>query len=262
MNEFKLFNKLLPQTCTVLPFPISTCSHTTMINYTCSECGIEVDKKAIDKEWNYGSDPSRCYIRKSKDNTIHHDITQINISDNIKDLANHIYNEACGEEIHRALFRKAIVFASVFNAYKLVQNPQSCNNLIKLFKIKRKTALRGIKYINKNLPDKSTILTLYINPTHLIYEFMRKFDTSKEQIDNVISLYHSIEGKSDILNRSRPQSSAAGIIYYYTLLQGRPIDIKTFIKKVELSELTVRKIAVECSRLFNTPHILPFKQLE
>lgn len=166
MNDFQLFNQLLSDT----PDPtestaVSACEHPSLINSEgstlCSSCGMEVTKKiTYDKEWKYygmndtkhSSDPSRCYIRKSKERTIHQDIPHLDISEHIKDTANDIYNEVCKEKIHRGAFRKAIVFAAVFHAYKLDGNPQSCNHLIKIFKIKRKNGLKGLKYINEHLP--------------------------------------------------------------------------------------------------------------
>jgi transcription initiation factor TFIIIB Brf1 subunit/transcription initiation factor TFIIB len=264
MNDFALFS-ILKTTRSHSPSPDDVCLHSSIIhesgNLLCKSCGIEVAERDgqtsnQNTDSKFNSDSTRCYIRKSTERSIHQDVQHIPISDHIKDIANDIYNEICREKIHRGVFRKSIVFASVFYAYKFDKSPQSCDHLIKVFNIKRKSALKGLKYVHEHLPPRSPLRTLYITAEDLIQEFMIKFDTSSVQISEVIELYNLIKGRSDSLNRSRPQSVAAGIIYYYTLSQGRNMSIKNFIKKVHLSELTVMKGAKECSRILNTPNIL------
>ncbi len=85
---------------------------------------------------------------------------------------------------------------------------------------------------------------------------MKKFNANKEQVSDVTTLYSRIKNRSTILNRSRPLSVAAGLVYYYTLLTKKDIPIKKFTEKVKLSELTVNKIAKEISKILKTPSIL------
>lgn len=264
MNAFTLFD-VLEQTNESNQVKQKQCEHIERINNICTECGMEVEPlKPNDKEWTFygasdtkhSSDPTRCYIRRQTDKSIHSDISHLEISEHIKDIANDIYKQACKEQIHRGAFRKAIIFASVYHAYKLDGNPQNCNSLIKLFNIKKKTGLRGIKYLNEHLPKTSPIRTIYIGAEHLIREFMKKLEARDDQIQKVTTLYQQVKGQSEIINRSRPQSIAAGVIYYYILLQKKNIDIKDFLRQVELSELTIRKIALECANIFGNPEIL------
>ena len=98
--------------------------------------------------------------------------------------------------------------------------------------------------------------TTYITPQNLIREIMKKFDATPEQIDEVNQLYLQIHNKSSILNRSRPQSVASGLVRYYILLKGKDITIKEFRQKVKLSELTIEKMAKEISRVLQTPWII------
>ncbi len=261
---FLLFNNLpiLPPIVESLT-ESSVCSHLSIMHESgtllCQLCGVELSDRQLESSSKYSLDSARCYVRKTTERSIHQDIQHFQISEHIKDMANDIYNEICEDKIHRGVFRKSIVFASVFYAYKLNKSPQSCDHLIKIFKIKRKSALKGLKYVHEHLPPRSPLRTLYITAEDLVHEFMTKFDTSTLQIQEVIKLYQRVKGRSHDLNKSRPQSVAAGIIYYYTLTQGRCINIKEFIKKVQLSELTVTKGAKECSRLLNTPEILDWK---
>jgi len=214
----------------------------------CTSCGFELD---IDQN-TFLYEPTRCYIRKNKDPTIYPDIKHLNISNHVKDIANEIYVQTCKDKLKRATNRKGIIFAAVFHAYKLLENPQSCDMLISLFNIKRKDALKGIKYIHEFAPQNSPIRSVYITPEHLIHEFMSKFQSTSEQRTQIVDIYRKIKDKSTIISRSRPQSVAAGVIYYYIISQEyNNIDIKDFVKKVNLSELTIQKIAKECQRILS-----------
>jgi transcription initiation factor TFIIIB Brf1 subunit/transcription initiation factor TFIIB len=243
--EFELFTKLMKQKKSPTkppPSPISLCKHTIIIEHgasLCIDCGLEIDHNI----------PNRCYVRKVKDRTIYSDVEHMNISKHIKDIANNIYTDACGVKVRRGSIRRGIVFASIFYAYKLDHNPQNCENLIQIFKIKRKDALRGLKFISEHSPSNAPLRTIYITPEHIIGEFMVKFNATLDQKTEVVQLYRSLIGKSSMLNRSRPQSVAAGVIYYYTLVNGKQISIKSFIQKVKLSELTVNKISKEVARI-------------
>ena len=287
MSEFDLFSKLLSQQYNE-PIPISTpevhtnehtpvlhtniicstnaifsCEHTHIVlehgASLCVDCGIEIQRKlTYEKEWKYygmndtkhSTDPNRCYIRKNKDRSIYVDIENMNISKHIKDKANDIYLQVCGEKVHRGAYRRAIVFASIFHAYKLASNPQSCESLIEIFKIKRKDALKGLKFISENAPVDSPLRTMYITPQDLIREFMKNLNASIEDTDKVICIYKSLYGKSSMLNRSRPQSTASGCIWFYMKISKRQMSIKDFVKIVNLSELTVNKVYKEIARVF------------
>lgn len=247
--EFSLFDKLNESDESII-FEEIQCPHTTIITehgmQFCSECGLE---KISPENTKYMVEPTRCYTRKVKDKTIYQDLQHLDISDRIKDIANDIYVETCKGKVHRGSRRKAIVFASVFHAYKLDNNPQSCESLIKVFQMKRKDALKGLKFVNENSSKDSPIRSVYITPEHLIREFLYSFSVSEEKREEIIKLYNKIKDKSSVLNRSRPQSVASGVIWYWIRSNNKQITIKDFIKKVDLSELTVNKMAKEVARL-------------
>ena len=93
-----------------------------------------------------------------------------------------------------------------------------------------------------------------ITPKDLVKEAMKKFNASDAQITDVINLYGKIENRSSMLNRSRPQSVAAGLTYYYILMKHKDITLKDFTKEVNLSELTVTKITKEISKVLHEHH--------
>ena len=180
----------------------------------------------------------------------------MNFSEAIIDEANKIFQETTKGKIFRGNSRKAIIFACVFHAYKVAGNPQSCESLINLFSLDRKVGLKGLKHVGLNAPKDSVIRTSHITPQDLIREIMKKFEASLDQIAEVVELYSKIHNRSSILNRSRPQSVAAGLTYYYILLKQKNISMKDFTKKVNLSDLTVVKITKEICRVLKTPGLI------
>jgi len=218
----------------------------------CGDCGLEItENNTTDYNSKSFSDPTRCYIRKEKDKTIYQDLQHLNISKRIKDIANNIYVEACKSKVKRATNRKGVVFASVFQAYKLDNNPQSFETLLQLFKIKPKSASNGVKFISENISKDSPIHTNYITPKHRILDFLQKFSVSEEKRTEILELYALVENRSSLINRSKPQSVAAGILWAWLSMNNANISIKEFIRKVGLSELTVNKISKEVIRVVN-----------
>lgn len=246
-----------------------SCQHANMTNEkgidVCMDCGEEITKKIQHtKEWRYYgqtdsrhlSDPNRVQIRKSEERSIYKDVENMGFSDKIVSEANKIYFQVTQGQIFRGNSRKSIVFACIFHAYKLSGKPQSHEKLIHVFNLNRKTGLKGLKHVNLHAPKNSNIRTTYITPINLVEEIMDKFSATKEQKREVIKLYYKIKNKSSRLNRSRPQSVASGIVYYWICEQKKEISLKQFTKKVELSELTINKIAKEIAEVLGTPDVV------
>ena len=221
----------------------------------CQNCGIELDFQNIstDKEWRFygnsdsrhSNDPNRVQARKSEERNIYKDCANLRFSNKIIEQANIIYAQVTNGKIFRGNSRKSIVFACIFHSFKLSGRPQSHEKLINVFGLSRKAGLKGLKMVNLNAPKNSPIRTTYITPINLVEEIMDKFSATIKQKREVIELYHKIKNRSSRLNRSRPQSVSAGLIYYWISENKINISLKDFTKKVSLSELTINKIAKE-----------------
>lgn len=226
-----------------------TCPHIKIITEhgitTCLNCGMEIIK--ISEDWTDDIqdikhvDNQYC-LRKSKIKNIYDDIQYLHISQHIKDIANEIYQSIC-ENTRRGVTRKGIIFGCVFHAYKMDQNPQTHEKLIELFKIKKKDALNGLKFIHKNAPKNSKVRHYHIDVEHIIVDFLIKFGAAADHKTHVLQLYKKIQNTESILNRSRPQSIASALIYYYiTEILHKPVNMKVYTETVKLSELTIQKI--------------------
>lgn len=268
MSEFDLFDQiLLPLKQLSLTLTekneeeakLQKCSHDnvgeTFGILSCLDCGEEVGKNiAQDKEWRYygqldtkhKSDPSRCQARKIDDKSILKDIEGMGFSDRIINFANSIYQQVTAGRIHRGNSRKAIIFACIFHAYKICNNPRSCDSLIEIFNIDRKAGLKGLKYVNLNMPKESNLLkNVHITPLNIIEEIMNKFSATTEQKKQVFAIFEAVKDKSTKMSRARPQSIAAGVTYYWICQNDKKITIHEFMEKVGLSELTITRIAKE-----------------
>ena len=78
------------------------------------------------------------------------------------------------------------------------------------------------------------------------------FKATIEQKKEVIILYEQIKNRSSKLNRSRPQSVAASLTYYWICQKDINISLKEFAKKVDLSELTINKNTKEVATILGT----------
>ncbi len=247
----------------------TVCSHSNWVDengvIACIDCGEELERTVFqDKEWRYygssdtkrSSDPNRVQARKPDERNIYVDVENMGFSEKIVSLANQIYLQVTKGQIFRGNSRKSIVFACIFHSYKLSGKPQTCERLVKIFDLNRKTGLKGLKHVNLNAPKDSKIHTTYITPINLVEDLMDKFSASSEQKIEVIGIYERIKNKSSKLNRARPQSVASGIVYYWICSKGIDVTIKEFAKQADLSELTIGKIAKEIEEVMGTPNII------
>lgn len=273
MDNFDILDSLVENSektvdCSSSDHKECECNHVFITlngNSVCEICGIELPREIDNtKEWRYygaadtrhTGDPSRCHMRKTDDRTINKDVEGMGFSDKIIEKANSIYETVSGGKIYRGNSRKAIIFACIFHSYKISGNPQSPDVLIEAFSLDRKVALRGLKHVNLKVSKDSDIKSTYITPEHLINDIMSKFEATQTQKDDVIEIYKLIENTSTILNRSRPQSVAAGIVRYYILLNSKEISMNEFRSKVKLSELTINRIVKEIGVRLGNPNII------
>lgn len=252
-----------------LPVSNIECEHTKFITELstkiCTDCGKELEKETnYDKEWRFypakdnkiQGDTTRCHMRKNDVRTIHKDLENLGFNSKIINTANELYQQVTQGKIYRGNSRKSIVFACVFSAFKMNNNPQTCENLIRIFNLKRKVGLKGLKHIHLNIEKDTQIQNIRITPYHIIIDIMQKFiTTDPSQVSEVQSIYEYVKNKSSILNRSRPNSTAAGILYYYILKNNKSITLKQFSKEVELSELTIKKIVKQIDIIYGTSYM-------
>lgn len=243
----------------------SDCKHVNTIHemgtILCGDCGVELSKiLSYEKDWRYygsddtrkNSDPNRCHIRKIEDKSIFKDVENLGFSEKIVNTANDIYTQVTKGKIYRGDSRKAIIFGCIFHSIRLNDNTYSCDHLSEIFNLQRKVILRGLKYVNLNAPKDSHI-RIKTHQTDVVDECLQKFDMSDEDKKEIRELYSKIKNKSSMINRSRPQSVTSSLIYYYICKKKgfNNVNIKDFVKKVKLSELTINRLSKEIYKILS-----------
>lgn len=244
------------------------CEHQNIIKQNekeiCSDCGIEVYQQlSLEPEWRYYgendsrhfSDPNRCQIRKIEDKGIYKDVESMNFESDIIEEANKLYNMITSETIRRGNFRKSVIFACIFNAYKYKGKPVSSDELQDYFKLSKKDISTGLKFYNlkgKEIKEIKEKRTIHVSPVIFIPRIMKKFNSNQEHINKVIDLYKMIQNKSSLINRSNPQSIVSGLVFYYCRLIGKNITCSKFSSIVNLSDITISRISKNISDILGT----------
>lgn len=277
MSDFALFEKALVEYETT---KISNmvlfredndilCNHSDLVTEngitSCLECGEQIQRTIMhEKEWRFyghsdskrSSDPNRVQMRKSEDRNINKDVENMGFSETIVTKANEIYTQVTKGQIFRGDSRKAVVFACIYHAYKMAGKCQTPKNLMETFGLNKKSSLKGLKIVNVNSPKDSPIHTSSLTAIHHINDIMDKFSATPEQKNEVILLYRKTKNRSSKLNRSRPQSFAAALTYYWICKKKLDISLKKFAQKADLSELTINKNAKEVAIVLGTQDII------
>lgn len=257
MNDFfELFDEIETQNGINVVNGQDSCAHTSRIIEKgidiCTDCG-EMFEGLSNNLLNFKlvSDQGRLQSRKSDDKTIFKDVENMGFSDKIVTCANRIYLSVTSGRIRRGTSRKSIVFACVFYSFKLFNITQNYDKLIKIFRINKKAGSKGIRYVNLYSTKTPEIKTTYITPVNLIESIMNELGSSELQKKEVLDMYKKIQNRSSQLNRSRPQSIASSLVYYWISKNKINIGIKDFVKKMSISEITINKIMKEIVRILS-----------
>lgn len=247
VSSFSSFSSSVSKVTTIC----QQCKHlnvmTNQYNKVCIDCGIEISDELMKNH----IDTNRCNIRKETEKNIYQDVKDMNISDKVIRVANELFTEITSDNIRRGNARRSIVFACVFQSYKILGKPQNPETLISLFHITKSAGMRGMKYLNKHVPKNSKIRTTHITPIDIIKDIIEKFNSSAEQEKSIINIYERIHHKSSMLNRSRPLSIAAGVIFYWIEKNKSNVSLEDFVKKVNMSAITIKKVANEVKRIID-----------
>lgn len=226
----------------------------------CIQCGQEIDRRIIhDKEWRYYngsrmSDPNRAHARKTQDKNIQRDVVNMNFSDNVIDIAEELYIEVTNGKIFRGGSRKSIVFACIYHAYKILEIPKTPENLIPIFNITKKDGLKGLKMVNINISKNSKVHSTQLTLPNIIRDMMKEITSKQEHVDEVIKLSELTLNRSSKINRARPQSVAASLIYLWIMKNNINITMDDLTSITNLSHLTITKNTKELERILSQPN--------
>lgn len=250
--------------------PSKKCAHTNLTGeygiYVCLDCGEEVKRGVSNESKMYTAidnrsmgDGNRCWAPKKKNKSIRDDVKDLGIPDSVINEADSIFKTVTDGDIFRVDKRRSIIVACIFEAYKILGQNVTIASLLEKFPTNNVTIGRRIVETKIKGYDTERKRVTHTSPIDGIKDIMAGWDSDPETVESVIALYKQIEDKSSMLNRSRANSVAAAVVYYYALATGRKnIKLKEFSKRVKLSESTITKNAKEISAILQTPEILAY----
>ena len=243
---------------------IEICNHGTTSRekgrIICDDCGIELYQEiSYEQDWRYfgdqdsrnTKDPGRCQYRKTPEKGIKKELEKLGFPPDICELSDKLYMTVTKGEIKRSELRKGIMFSVVYESYRMKNKPKTPEELQEIFGLDSKSISQGLTYYRVRCP-KEIFQHDDISPKHYIPAIMEKFKTTREHIDKVMLLYDRIKGVASILNRSKPQSTAKALVFYYLRRKNCKIKPAVFGKIVQLSEVIILRLSGEISRLLNT----------
>ena len=238
------------------------CPHSQIINLdgstVCVDCGLNIEENLIDTEAHYygasdtrySKDPSRHSQRKNEERTLYSDLEQNGFPADIIERANNYYKEIIKNNIYRAKNRRSIVFACTYHAYEDIGEPRVPGDLALIFKLDKKKVSNGLKlfsHVFRKRPGKKYIDAMDIVPKLLI---AMNIDESRHEncVKDIRMIYNFVNSKSKSFSSSNPQSIAAGLIYYYLLLNNITVKRAEFAKIVHLTDITFTRISNDITR--------------
>lgn len=250
-------------TClSISPSTMDECLHSDIVNADgvdiCQACGSELKQTTShEKEWRYygnndgrqTDDPNRVQNRSDKFKTIHKDIEMLEFDKRVVEISNDIYIDITKGKIYRGRSRRAMIFACIFHAFKQIMKPQSHAVLCHKFGISEKAGFKGLKFVNLNSTKAMQACSTFVVTTNIISDIMNNIKATELQKQEVINIYSQIKNRSSKLNRSRPQSVACGLVFYWLKKEAINITLREFSHKTDLSELTINTVMIEIENI-------------
>jgi len=245
------------------PIDSSVCDHkVTFVENTttfCRLCGKNLFENICrDQEWrNFDSseDQSRCQYKKTQESGIKKELERMGFPVDVINTADVLYQSINEGKIKRSKPRKTIIFACVFDAYKLLGNPQTHEKLLQKFEnLSTKDAAHGIKYFKENC-NRDLLKLKDVSPENFIKDIMDKFNINEESTEKVIKLYNLIKDKS-IFPTSKFQDVAKAAVLYFLKYKKIEISSKKYSSTVDISEVVLVTLYNEICTLCNKKELI------
>ena len=248
------------------------CPHTnTVMNcgvVECLDCGEQLKnslatesegKMMVSIDNRSACDGNRCWAPKKKGRGIRDDVQGLGFPEPVVSKAEEIFQNVTEGAIFRVDKRKSIIVACLMEAYKILKIPITLETLLQRLPTENVTVGTRIVETRIKKYDTNRTRVTYHSPEDSIRDILARWESDPRTVDEVIQLFRQVDDKSSLLNRSRVESVAAGIVYYYALATKRNnITLKDFSTQVQLSESTIQKIAREVSAVLGTREVLSY----
>jgi transcription initiation factor TFIIIB Brf1 subunit/transcription initiation factor TFIIB len=231
---------------------LAECAHpyTTRSNGQthCRDCG-EAILSFCKEDTSYFDDASVVLITDRKaPKSIRKELDLLALPDEIKDRADRIYAYKVGDNTYRANVRQEVKFCCIFEAYKEAGIIRDPNEIAQMLGIKRKGMSRGIMRCSSLFTGKAnTSEQVPLTALDLVPEMLNRCGVQADEshLDDMARIYTYAKDRSELLNRSKPQSIAAALIFYYlsNMVLDRKIPKNEIAKNCGISVMTLNKLS-------------------
>jgi transcription initiation factor TFIIIB Brf1 subunit/transcription initiation factor TFIIB len=221
---------------------VSECGHddTTVqdMEIVCMTCGTILTNISFTDNL-YGESVQNHYRKTKHIKGIHTDIETLQVPQDVEDMANEMYLNITMNITQKGNNRKGIICSCLKYACKKHGIPMTMERLTRLMNVKQRHIYKGCRMVADVYPE--TVDTL--SPEDLIAENAGLFDLNSRDIQQIQALCRSTTSESTVLKRSKPLSVAAGLVYFYIVLNKMTVTRAQCAQKVGVSEITLQKIA-------------------
>ena len=219
----------------------------------CKSCGQSLFSFSHE-DTRYFEDGATVAADRKQVKSIRKELEALALPEEVRDRADRIYGYRVGFNTYRSTVRKEVMFVCINDAYKelgIFRNPQEIADLLGL---KRKGMSRGVMrcsslYTGKPETNEHRSLTAVDLVPNMLTDCGIHVDPS--HLEDIANIYQHAKERSELLNRSKPQSIAAALIYYYlSQVSGDKRMTKSEIAKgCGVSVMTLGKNVTELQRL-------------
>jgi transcription initiation factor TFIIIB Brf1 subunit/transcription initiation factor TFIIB len=225
--------------------------------YECLDCGLQLTENKKDT-----NDFERCWVVKKTTRGLCDDVKHCNFPQQVVAKANDIFNLAVKQNEFRINRRRTIVVACIVEAYKMLDIPFLLKDITAQLPTAGENPLAGSEIIEPIVKamDTNRERNIYNSPLdsakELLYAHWQNWDDVIVEIGHI---FNQVGQKSKILNTARPKSVAAGMIYYYILINDKKITSEEFAEKSKLSFATIKKMTLEVATILGKKELIQGK---
>ena len=219
----------------------------------CRECG-EAIVSFCKEDTRFFEDASASVSTDFKaPKSIRKELDLLPLSEEVKDLADKIYAEKVGNNTYRSNVRQEVKFNCLFEAFKQLGIYKDPCEIATMLKIKRKGMSRGILRCSFLCTGKESARTATITAVHLVPEMLTRnnIEYDDSHIEDISRIYEYAKERSELLNRSKPQSIASSLVYFYLRKRDkdRKINKNDISKCCGVSSMTIAKLDSELEEI-------------
>lgn len=195
---------------------------------------IDIKRIRMYQLWNYMPYDERTLwsvFEKLTANTANYGIPQKVIDD-----AKVLYKRASEKKISRGDNKEGLIASCIYHSCLINNVPRSSKEISAMFNI-------SPVVLNKGNSRFQTLLKINVassSPDDFISRFGSKLSMKMNDVENCKKLIKFLE-KHEILSDNSPTSSAAGILYYYSVIENLGFTKKQFANVCNVSEVTIIK---------------------